>query len=67
MRSDKHILDEIERLRAKLEALIEEHVAREVAQNPSVPPQMIRQIVSQNSGCVCSIVKHMVRQKEDVT
>ena len=64
--ADKHVLAEIDRLRAKLEALIEDHVAREVAQNPSVPPPMVRQILSQNSGCVCSIVKHMLKQKEDV-
>jgi hypothetical protein len=62
--ADKHVLAEIDRLRAKLEALIEDHVAREVAQNPSVPPQMVRQLASQNSGCLCSVVSHLLQRKD---
>ena len=63
----QQLLDEIERLRVRLESVIDEHVAHEAAQNPSVPRQMLRQIVSQNSGCVCSVVKNLLKEKEPIT
>ena len=55
----------IDRLRAELDEWIDDRARAEVANNPGVPVEAIRNMLTYHSSCQCACVKHMLNKERE--